>query len=84
MFEQVVKCQVDKQYTIGDGGITMKGREEEIVISVPISNARSLSPNFLYLCHNYLMGRDMIIDIEGTNLLITYAFIFKYNLIILR
>lgn len=82
MFEQVVKCQVDKQYTIGDGGITMKGREEEIVISVPISNARSLSPNFLYLCHNYLMGRDMIIEV--TNLLITYAFIFKYNLIILR
>lgn len=82
MFEQVVKCQVDKQYTIGDGGITIKGREEEIVISVPISNTRSLSPNFLHLCHNYLMGRDMII--EGTNLLITYAFIFKSNLIILR
>lgn len=60
----------------------MKGREEEIVISVPISNTRSLSPIFLYLCRNYLMGRDMII--EGTNLLITYAFIFKSNLIILR
>lgn len=61
----------------------MKGREEEIVISVPVSNTRSISPNFLYLRYNYLIGRDMII--EGTNLLlITYAFIFKYNVIILK